>query len=117
MTAELSATTEMLADDVYVIVLEGEIDIYTAHVLERAVSKALEDCRGAVVADLSSVSFMDSTAINSLLNARKRLKQTGGKFAVVCPDRAIGRVFEILAIGEMLTVADSRAQALALIRE
>jgi anti-sigma B factor antagonist len=116
MSAELTVKNEQLREDVYVVTPAGEIDIHTAPVLERAAAKALEEATGSLLFDLTAVSFMDSTAINLLLVTRKRLDLRGAKLAVVCPNLAVARVFDMLALRELLRVGDSREQALALLQ-
>ena len=117
MIHELNVRTEMLHGDVYVIALEGEIDIDTAPILERAVARALEEMSKALVFDLTDVSFMDSSAVNVVLAARTRVAAFGGKVAVVCPDDPLGRVFEILAVRGLLRVSESREQAVMRLRD
>lgn len=117
MIHELSVRTEMLPGDVYVIAPEGEIDIDTAPILQRAVARALEEMSNALVFDLTRVSFMDSSAVNVVLGARKRVAAFGGKVAVVCPDDPLGRVFEILAVRDLLHVSKSREEALMRLRD
>ena len=116
MGTELTVKNERLREDVYVVAPAGEIDIHTAPVLERAATKALDEATGLLLFDLTDVTFMDSTAINLLLVTRKRLDLRGGKLAVACPNLAVARVFDMLALRELLRVGDSRDQALALLQ-
>ena len=116
MIHELSVKTEVLRGDVYVIALEGEIDIDTAPILERAVTKAVQEMSDALVFDLTAVTFMDSSAVNVVLATRTRVASFDGKVAVVCPDGPLGRVFEILAVRDLLKVSESREQAVMRLR-
>jgi anti-sigma B factor antagonist len=117
MSAELSFTTNSMGGDVEMIALTGEIDYYTGPRLERAVTELLDGaCRGVVV-DLADVSFLDSTGVNILLVAHKRLSRSGGRLAVVCPNPAVGRVFDLLSLRDLLGVVDSRDRAFALVAQ
>ena len=50
-----------------VLVLEGEIDITTAHLLDEALADAVSSDAVRIVVDLRRVSFMDSTGLHVLI--------------------------------------------------
>jgi anti-sigma B factor antagonist len=57
------------AGDVVVIVVEGEHDIYTAPTLRERLDEALGR-GGGVVVDLTAATFVDSSILGALLDAR-----------------------------------------------
>ena len=60
-----------VAEDVVVVVVEGEHDIYTAPTLRERLDEAI--ARGAgVVVDLTGATFVDSSVLGALLDARRR---------------------------------------------
>jgi hypothetical protein len=54
------------ADDVVVVLVEGEHDIYTAPTLRERLDEALER-GGGVVVDLTAATFVDSSVLGALL--------------------------------------------------
>ena len=66
-----------------VVAPSGELDLASAPAVRDALAGALADGAGAVVVDLSRVTFLDSTGLAALLNAARRLRRAGRSFAVV----------------------------------
>ena len=65
------ATTSS-SDGVATVLLEGELDIATAPVLDATLADVERNGTGTVVLDLAGVRFIDSTGLRSLLSARQR---------------------------------------------
>jgi len=86
--------------------LQGEHDIYTAPKLRNRLSELLETGPGVVI-DLSGASFVDSSILGALLNARQRAVEAKKGFAVCLSsesDPAVRRVFDMTGLSETLPV-------------
>lgn len=95
-----------------VLEVEGEVDMLTAPSLLKAIDEVPEGTN-CVVIDLAKVSFLDSSGLNTLVQARRALDARQAALRVVVPvDGAIRRVFEITHLTEALTVVDTREEAL-----
>src|SRR3954468_21292041 len=70
------------AGDVIVVVVEGEHDIYTAPTLRERLDEALGH-GGGIVVDLTAATFVDSSVLGALLDARRRALESAQGF-VVC---------------------------------
>ena len=70
------------AGDVVVVVVEGEHDIYTAPTLRERLDEALGR-GGGIVVDLTGATFVDSSVLGALLDARRRAIEAGQGY-VVC---------------------------------
>jgi anti-sigma B factor antagonist len=95
--------------------LRGEHDIYTAPALRSRLAELLEGGPGVVV-DLSGASFVDSSILGALLNARQRAVEAKKGFAVClspASDLAVRRVFDMTGLTETLPVLASLDQAVA----
>src|SRR4051794_41777632 len=64
------------AGDVVVVVVEGEHDIYTAPTLRERLEEALGR-GGGIVVDLTAATFVDSSVLGALLDARRRAIEAG----------------------------------------
>ena len=73
----------------HVITVGGKCDENVAPGLGAAVENAFERGATTLVMDLGEVTFIDSTAIDVLLAAQRRLKASGGTFEVVCSAPAV----------------------------
>jgi anti-anti-sigma factor len=91
----------------------GEIDMATAPELGEAIGSAADRTRRIVV-DLTEVSFLDSSALNTLVGCQRAATARQIQLCVVSPaDRAVRRVFEIAHLTEPLGLVDSLDRALA----
>ena len=90
---------------------EGELDAYAASDIE-ATFELLP--RGSpVLADLSRVSFLDSTALSLFVKAVRTLTASGAEVRVLLPTTSARRIFQITKLDSALPVCASRSEALA----
>jgi len=99
--------------DAVILTAEGELDAYAAPALSEALEDVGADGLGRFVADLSNVSFMDSTALGLLVRMVKDIVERGGHARVVLPATMARRIFEITTLDRVLPVSRSRADALS----
>ena len=100
--------------DAAVLTAQGELDAYAAPDLSSGLDEAASP--GPFVADLSKVSFMDSTALGVLVRAFKDATGRGVAARVVLPRSGARRIFEITTLDRVLPVADSPSAALRELR-
>jgi anti-sigma B factor antagonist len=100
--------------DVLVVLVTGEQDIYTAPALRDRLEEALEAQRGVIV-DLSGSTFLDSSILGALLEARRQAQERGLGY-VVClgedPEPGVQRILEITGLVPVFPVVRSREEAL-----
>jgi anti-sigma B factor antagonist len=93
--------------------VRGELDIGSALGLAGPLADIATDGDGHVVLDLSELSFMDSTGMSVLLNARRRLTRQGRQLLVVCPSGPVMRLLELTRLIDTMGVHPSKDAALA----
>lgn len=103
---------EARRDGVPVVSVRGEVDVATAPALREALDSAVDGGPGTVVADLTGVTFIDSTGLGVLIGARKRCLDDGGEFRVVVSEPRILKVFEITGLNELFTIHPALEPAL-----
>jgi anti-anti-sigma factor len=101
-----------LEADTVVLSAEGELDAFTAPALDQALAGGGIDRHERFLADLSRVSFLDSTALGLLVRTVKNVTERGGDARVVLPSTTARRIFEITTLDRVLPVAPTRAEAL-----
>ena len=104
--------TEKVADDVYVIALTGEIDLYTAPEFKQQLLDIVGQGAKTVVVDLTDTTFIDSTTLGVLVGGVKRLRPNGGQLSIVSSDRNITKIFEITGLNRVFPLHATRAEAL-----
>ena len=102
------------AGDVVVVVVEGEHDIYTAPTLRERLDEAIAR-GGGVVVDLTGATFLDSSVLGALLDARRRALDAEQGF-IVCVGEAVEpgvqRILDITGLVPVLPVVTGRAEAI-----
>jgi anti-sigma B factor antagonist len=102
------------ADDVVVVVVEGEHDIYTAPTLRERLEEALER-GGGVVVDLTGATFVDSSVLGALLDARRRALDADQGYVVCVGDQVepgVQRILDITGLVPVLPVVGDRPSAI-----
>ena len=97
--------------DACVVKLGGELDLYNAPQVRRALTDACADSPARVVVDLSEVDFIDSTALGLLIEARTRLDNRRA-FLLAAPGLETQRALEISGLDRHFTVHESVSEAL-----
>ena len=98
--------------DVAVLSVHGEIDLWTAPMLGEVLLPILERETGPVVMDLSEVLFMDSTGVHILVDTRRRLAPQNRPLAIVCREGGqVHRLLAVVGLLDALTVHRSRESA------
>ena len=87
--------------------VSGELDLSTSPELGQALKRELDGGR-TVVVDLSRVTFIDSTGLNTLVGALRLCESNGGRLAVSPKLPAqVTRVFEISGLDTVIPIARS----------
>ena len=108
-----SLSTEQPVDGAdCVVVLGGEVDLYTAPELKQELHRLVAEGATRVVIDMTQTTFIDSTTLGVLLSVVKRVRPEGGTVVLVCPDRNVRRIFEITLLDRVFAIFDSREAAL-----
>jgi anti-anti-sigma factor len=107
----LSVFEESLAPSGVVLTVGGELDIATAPELRTLLDAAIDAGLSRVVIDLRPVSFLDSVAIATLLQARRRLGEDGRLAVVVAADSYVRLIFEVAGMPQCIDIFETREQA------
>lgn len=96
-----------------VVKVAGEVDLATAPRLREALSGLIGEAGSRVVADLRRVSFIDSSGVETLLEAHKELGRAGGRLAVVCARGGpVAKVLGITGLDKVLSLHGSVEEAI-----
>ncbi len=100
--------------DILFVVVSGEQDIYTAPALRERLEQGLQATTGLVV-DLTAATFLDSSILGALLEARRQAQEKGLGY-VVClgekPEPGVQRILEITGLVPVFPVVGTREEAL-----
>lgn len=109
MTVEF-ATVHTVHEGTDVLSVRGEVDISNAMTLRVAIYQ-IQRPGNPLIADLSGVTFMDSSGLCALLKASKTAAARGVCLLVV-PSAKVARLFGLTRVGSSLSVQPTLSQAL-----
>ena len=82
--------------------LAGELDLADAPALREALRRAVERSPKRLVVDLTDVTFVDSTILGALVEARSALG--GDAFALAAPGLEVRRALEVSGLDRHFTI-------------
>ncbi len=109
---DLSLETRQ-ADDVTIVSVGGEIDVYTAPKLRDKITELVGAGQYHLVIDMESVEFLDSTGLGVLVGGLKKVRAHDGAMEIVCNQDRLLKIFRITGLAKVFTIHDSEAAALA----
>ena len=95
-----------------VVRLAGELDLYNADDVRRALFEAAQRAPERLVVDLEEVRFIDSTALGVLIEARSKLGDRRS-FVLAAPGLETRRALEVSGLDRHFNVQPSVADAVA----
>lgn len=116
MHPAFSLRDESLDDHTQLVVVRGDVDLYTAPELRERLNDLIAAGNTRLLVDLAEASFIDSTTLGVLVGAIKRLREQDGRLALACDDRTVLRVFEITGLDRVIALHPTRDEAIAALR-
>jgi anti-sigma B factor antagonist len=99
-------------DGSIIVSLAGELDLYNAHEVREALLECCAEAPQRLVVDLSAVTFIDSTALGVLIEARTKLANRRG-FLLAAPGLETRRALEVSGLDRHFAVHDTLDAALS----
>jgi anti-sigma B factor antagonist len=102
--------------NVLVLAIAGEFDTLDVGRFGAEVEEAVSSGTVRVALDLSGMTFINSTALGSLLREQKRLQQAGGDLAAASLSTFAKKNFQLLGLDRKVRCFDGVAEAVAFLR-
>ena len=99
-------------DDVMVLRLDGEVDVYTAPKLKSRLIDLVDQGKFKIIVDLEKVAFMDSSGLGVLVGGLKRVRSHDGAISLICSQENILKIFRITGLVKIFPIFDNESQAL-----
>jgi anti-sigma B factor antagonist len=97
-------------DGACVIQLDGDLDIFIVDEMRRDLTGAAEEYRH-VVLDLSSVRFLDSSALGVLVKTKQVASTGGGAVCLAAPSEFIQRILDTTGLNRVFPTFDDVEEA------
>ena len=87
--------------------VEGELDSASHRSLSNVVAQLVDEGNRKVALDLANLRFTDSTGLSALVESDFRLRQNGGRLALLRPTRIVRKVLAITGMGKHFDIRGS----------
>jgi anti-sigma B factor antagonist len=94
----------------HTLLLEGELDIASAPMLEATIEDICAQRPSELVLDMTGVEFVDSSGMNAILRGKALCEQHGCDFCLSPAQRPVARVFEVTRLIDRLPLRKARAE-------
>jgi anti-anti-sigma factor len=92
--------------DRVVVAFRGELDLSGVDRARQAIAEAETTPAPLLVLDLSELDFIDSTGLEVMLRAARRVSDSGRRLIVQRPSRYVRRLLQMTAIDQSLDVVE-----------
>lgn len=106
-----------IKQEIFIINLSGEIDIYNSKEVKDLVEKKLQEGVYNYIINLNDVSYIDSSGIGSLIASRTSIVNRKGLLHLVNIKGSVKRVFDLTKLNKYFTISSSEEEALTQIEE
>jgi anti-sigma B factor antagonist len=110
---ELTLRVDQAAPAVTVLVVGGEVDVYSAVKFREKITALIDAGMHRLILDIQGVEFLDSTGLGVLVGGLKRVRAHDGFMDIACAQPGILRVLRISGLSEVFGIYDAVGDALA----
>ena len=89
-------------DGIALVQVKGEVDSYTAPVLEQRLTELVDGGVCEIVVDVAELTFMDTTGLAALARTIKRLRSGQGHLRLRSPRPSVQKTLEITGLDKVL---------------
>jgi anti-sigma B factor antagonist len=104
------------AGSVPIVAVSGEVDVYSAPALKDKISELIGTGQHTLIVDLGNVTFLDSTGLGVLVEARTATAEAGGVLPLVCSQERILKLFTITGLDGVFSIHPTVGDAVAQLR-
>jgi len=97
-----------------VVSVTGEVDLFTAPQLRARLADLVAAGELHLVVDLHQVEFIDSAGLGALVDGIKRTRAAGGSLQLVCTQRWMLSMFDVMGLARVVPVHAQLEAAAAL---
>ncbi len=86
------------------LLIRGFLDAHTVDHFERSLDEAQEKGFKTIILDFSSLDYISSAGIGSLMNYTKIMKDKGGELIILRPTDKVYRIFDLLGFSKIFNI-------------
>lgn len=94
-------------DNIYVIELDGELDLYNAYKVKTLYAKMAEKGINSIILDLENLDYLDSSGLGSIIYIFSDLKKHDGKMSLCHLNGAPKNLIQMIRLDKLFLIADT----------
>lgn len=102
---------------IYIIKVEGDVDASSSIHLDKAINEAVEKGQKNIVIDCSELQYISSAGLGVFMSYIQDFEDSGSKFVLFGLSEKVANVFEILGLDQLLSIVDTKDQAISLMND
>ena len=106
-----------VVDGVFILDLEGEIDLYRSPEVRAEIGKLIARKNKLITINFQKVTYIDSSGLATIIDAFQKMRVYGGKLVLVSLAKSVRSVFEIARLDQFFPIFDEETAALASFRD
>ena len=103
-------------NDITTVTLEGAIDAYSARQFKESFNQLIEQDNYKLIVDLSRVDYMTAVGAGICMAIHNVAKENKGGLVLVQPKSEVKKIFGLIGLDQMMTIADSQDGAVSSFR-
>lgn len=94
-------------DNIYVIELDGELDLYNAYKVKTLYTKMVEKGISSIILDLENLDYLDSSGLGSIIYIFSDLKKHDGKMSICHLNGSPRNLIQMTRLDKLFLIADT----------
>ncbi len=99
-------------EDIFIIKIIGEVDLYNAPKIKETINSALNKSFTKFVINMGEVTYIDSTGIGSLIYARTSISNIRGALRLINIKDSVKKIFELTKLNNFFTIMATEDEAI-----
>ena len=112
MPDTLRISVDPQADGIAVVRFTGRLDFASAPEARDHFAAVIADGRQTLIVDLSTVGFVDSAGLGSLIGGMRAARQAGGNLRIADPSEQSRMLLSLTSLDQVLTLSPTVEEAL-----
>jgi anti-sigma B factor antagonist len=98
-------------DNIYYLILEGEIDAASSISLDEALNEALSAGESQIAVDCNNLNYISSAGLGVFMSHIQEMKQEGIKLVLFGVNEKVKNVFDILGLDQLIKIVGGKDEA------
>lgn len=110
----MQITSYIKNDNIYIVKLSGEVDLYNANKIKDNISTHLKNSTARnIIINLDEVTYIDSTGIGTLISIRQIISGARGELRLIHVTNSVKKIFELTKLNMLFKILDDEEAAIA----